>query len=69
MKHPLLLRQLSSHEARSKFKKQCLRGKNILFENEQLQVGCKIHSFYDFYSSQNYLQINLFVGNKTDRPI
>jgi hypothetical protein len=56
-------------DQRSKFKKQCLRPKNILFENDQMQIGCKVVPLYDFYSSTNYLQINLFIGNKTDRPM
>jgi hypothetical protein len=56
-------------EIKQKFKKQCLKQKNILFENEQMQIGCKISPLYDFYASENYLQINLFIGNKTDRPL
>lgn len=62
-------KHLNTLELRSKYKKQCLKVKNILFENDQLQIGCKVNPFYDFYSSTNYLQLNFFIGNKTDRPI
>lgn len=51
-------------EARHKLKKQCLKNKNILYENEQIQIGCKVTALYDFYSSENHLQINIFIGNK-----
>jgi hypothetical protein len=60
---------ITNTDQRQKFKKQCLKNKNILFENDQLQIGCKIIPLYDFYSSFNYLQINLFVGNKTDKAL
>lgn len=60
---------VSSPEARLKFRKQCLKPKNILFENDSLQIGCKVSSFYDFYSSRNYLHMQIFIGNKTHRKI
>ena len=60
---------VSSPEARLKFKKQCLKPKNILFENDALQIACKVLPFYDFYTSTNYLQMQLFVGNKTNRKL
>lgn len=60
---------VTNADQRQKFKKQCLKGKNILYENDQLQIGCKIIPLYDFYSSSNYLQINLFIGNKTDKTL
>ena len=69
MSVPLLQKYLPSSSHKSKYKKQCLRQKNILFQNDQLQLSCKIISIYDFYSSSNYLQINLFIGNKTTQPI
>lgn len=34
-----------------------------------MQIGCKIIPLYDFCSSEHHLQINLFVGNKTDSII
>ena len=52
-----------------KFRKQCLKAKNILFENENLQIACKVSSFYDFYSSRNYLQMQMFIGNKSQKKI
>ena len=60
---------VGSPEARLKYKKQCLKSKNILFENDSLQIGCKILSFYDFYSSKNYLQMQIFIGNKTNKKL
>lgn len=60
---------IASPEARLKFKKQCLKIKNILFENDSVQIGCKILPFYDFYSSRNYLQMQIFIGNKTNKKI
>ena len=69
MHYPHFQKYLGATEQKQKHKKQCLRQKNILLENEQLQIGCKIIPLYDFYSSTHYLQINLFIGNKTDRPM
>ena len=66
MNNQTLQKHLPTLDSKLKYKKQCLKVKNILFENEQLQIGCKILPLYDFYSSRNYLQINLFIGNKTD---
>lgn len=56
-------------EARLKYKKQCLKVKNILFENDSVQIGCKILPFYDFYASRNYLLMQIFIGNKTSRRL
>lgn len=67
--YPNFQKYVTTPEGRTKFKKQCLRRKNILFENEQVQLGCKVTPLYDFYSSQHYALINLFVGNKTNQPI
>jgi hypothetical protein len=58
-----------SPEARLKYKKQCLKNKNILFENDSVQIGSKIMPFYDFYTSKNYLQMQIFIGNKTQRKL
>ena len=69
MLYPSFQKHITQPDQKVKFKKQCLKDKNILFENDQLQLGCKVVPLYDFYSSQNYLQINLFIGNKTDRPL
>ena len=33
---------LPSGEAKIKYKKQSLKPKNILFENETIQIGCKV---------------------------
>ena len=60
---------LPSAEAKIKYKKQSLKPKNILFENESIQIGCKVTPFYDFYSSKNFLMIQIFVGNKTQKKI
>ena len=60
---------VGSPEARLKYKKQCLKSKNILFENDSLQIGCKILPFYDFYSSKNFLQMQVFIGNKTNKKL
>lgn len=60
---------IPSPEGRTKFKKQCLKTKNILLENDTVQLGCKILPFYDFYSSKHYLQIQIFIGNKTNKKI
>ncbi len=40
---------IDSPEAHLKYKKQCLKNKNILFENDSVQIGCKIIPFYDFF--------------------
>lgn len=66
---PKLNKYLPTAESRLKFRKQCLKSKNILFENDCLQIGCKVLPFYDFYSSKNYLQVQLFIGNKTARRL
>ena len=60
---------VSSPESRLKFKKQCLKAKNILFENDNLQIATKLSPFYDFYTSRNYLQMQIFIGNKTQKKI
>lgn len=60
---------IGSAEARLKYKKQCLKNKNILFENDSVQIGCKILGFYDFYSSKNFLQMQIFIGNKTNKKM
>jgi Fe-S cluster biosynthesis and repair protein YggX len=60
---------LAVGDSRVRFKKMCLKSKNILFENEQIQIGCKIQPLYDIYSSTNHLLISLFVGNKTGKSI
>jgi len=62
-------KHVNGAEPRQKFKKQCLKSKNIIFESEQIQIGCKVQNIYDFYSSSNYLQINMFIGNKLDKSI
>ena len=36
-----------------------MKGKNILYENDCIQIGCKLTGFYDFYSSKNLLVIKL----------
>lgn len=69
MNYPLFQKHLPQSELRSRFKKQCLKPKNILFENEHLQIGCKVGPLYDLYSSSNYLHISLFIGNKSDKPL
>lgn len=69
MNYPYFQKYLTLPEQRLRFKKHALKNKNILFENEHLQIGCKVTPLYDFYSSTNYLQLNLFIGNKTDRNI
>lgn len=58
---------IGTPDGRFKYKKQCLKVKNILFENDSVQIGCKILPFYDFYSSRNYLLMQIFVGNKTNK--
>ena len=60
---------IGSPEARLKYKKQCLKNKNILFENDSVQIGCKIIHFYDFFTSKNYLQMQMFIGNKTNKKL
>ncbi len=60
---------LPSPENRKKFKRQCLKVKNILEENESIQIGCKIEKLYDFYTSKNFVQVNIFIGNKMSKPI
>lgn len=62
-------KHLPTPESKFKYRKQCLKPKNILFENDSLQLGCKVLPFYDFYSSKNYLQLQLFIGNKTSRRL
>ena len=69
MNYPLFQKYITQSEPKNKFKKQCLKNKNILFENEHLQIGCKISPLYDIYSSTNYLHISLFIGNKTDKVL
>lgn len=69
MNYPHLQKYLSVGDSRSRFKKMCFKPKNILFENEQIQIGCKVQPLYDIYSSTNHLQIGLFIGNKTEKPI
>jgi hypothetical protein len=69
MNYAYFQKYLLGADHRIRFKKQCLKSKNILFENEQLQIGCKVVPLYDIYTSSNYLQVNLFIGNKTDKPI
>ena len=59
----------TSPDTRLKFKKQCLKPKNILFENDHFQIASKLTPFYDFYTSRNYLQIQIFIGNKTHNKI
>ena len=46
-----------------------MKGKNILYENDCIQIGCKLTGFYDFYSSKNFIQMQIFVGNKTQKKI
>lgn len=60
---------ICSPDARLKYKKQCLKNKNILFENDSIQIGSKILPFYDFYASKNYLQMQIFIGNKTNKKL
>ena len=60
---------LHSSELKLKYKKQCLKTKNILYENDCVQIGCKFLPFYDFYSSKNFVQMQIFVGNKTQKKI
>ena len=60
---------VNSQEAKLRFRKQCLKQKNILFENDKLQIASKTSVFYDFYSSRNYLQMQIFIGNKTPKKI
>ena len=67
--NPKLNKYITSSEGRTKFKKQCLKVKNILFENDCIQIGCKMSPFYDFYASKNYMQMQIFVGNKTQKKI
>lgn len=60
---------IGSSDAKLKYKKQCIKNKNILFENDSIQIGSKILPFYDFYASKNYLQIQIFIGNKTNKKL
>lgn len=60
---------LPTQDARLKFRKQTLKLKNILFENDNIQIASKLTPFYDFYSSRNFLHMQIFIGNKTARKI
>ena len=60
---------LDTEEKRNKYRLSVLKAKSILFENDSLQIGLKSSLIYDFYSSKYYLQLAVFFGNKTNKPI
>lgn len=69
MQNSKLNKYLVTPESKVKYRKQCLKQKNILYENDSVQIGCKLLPFYDFYTSRNYLQLQVFIGNKTNHRL
>lgn len=67
--HGKLDKLVVSRESKCRFKKQSLKAKNVLFENDHVQLATKVLPFYDFYTSSYYVQLQVFVGNKTDRKL